>query len=147
VKRSKKPQLTADEIRSLFNCFDDDFKVLMIVIAVASLRIGEVLALWWEDFDPVRSSLNVMRTLWKTERGSTKTESSSATLHLPIAITNALRVHRACSANTAPTDYIFCWPDGRPYYEEYLLDKVLYPALKRAGIHRQKYTTGFHLFR
>jgi len=120
---------------------------LMIVIAVASLRIGEVLALWWEDFDPERSSLNVRHTLWKTERGSTKTESSSATLHLPIAVTNALRVHRACSANTAPTDYIFCWPDGRPYYEEYLLDKVLYPALKRAGIQRQRYSTGFHLFR
>lgn len=146
-RNHRKPQLNAEEIQHVFEHVPSEFKPLMLLIAVASLRIGELLGLWWEDFDEPRRLLHVRHTLWQKRRGSPKTEASVKSIPLPAIVVEALRLHRAQSVNIKPTDYIFGWPDGRPYYPQHLLKRVLHPALEQAGIARTKYMHGFHLFR
>src|SRR6185503_20019972 len=73
--------------------------------------------------------------------------SSKQIIELPAAVVTALKVHRARSGFTKPTDYIFCRNDGRPMSYGYLIEDVLRPALKAIGINRVPYMHGFHLFR
>jgi len=147
VKKTKKPRLTDEQIVTVLRCIPDEFKVLALVIAVTSMRIGEILALCWEDFDEARGELNVAHTLTKRKRQSAKTEESKKIVEIPAPIVLALSIHKMKSAYTRPADFIFCNQAGEPLYHWYALRRILRPALKAAGIERQPYLTGFHLFR
>jgi integrase len=146
-KKTRKPQLSSDQIITLLRCIPDDFRVLSLVIAVTSMRIGEILALNWVDFDESKGSLNIAYTLTKGKREDAKTEESKKVVEIPVPVVAALRIHRMKSAYTRPQDFIFCLESGAPLYPWYALRKIMRPALEGAGIERVPYLMGFHLFR
>ncbi len=147
-ERTHKPRLKAEEIRRVFECLTEPWqKVLLLVVAITSRRVGEVLALQWEDFDEVNAKLWVRHSLWRGQRLTPKTQASIKKIHLPSVLVVALKEHKMNSTFTAPDDFIFCRADGTPCDPDYLRRFVLYPALDAAGIEKGHRTHGFHLFR
>ena len=55
----------------------DEYKPLFVVIAVTGMRIGEVLALRWQDLDLDAKKLIVRHNLWRGQSGAPKTKASS----------------------------------------------------------------------
>src|ERR1044071_5841889 len=120
---------------------------LFLCMALTGLRVGELLGLRWRDIDFQNRRLTVMRTLWRKKLLTPKTEASKRTLHLPVALVEILKIQRHQSTWTAPDDFVFAKEDGAPLNADALRVNVLFPALEKAKIVRQKSTHGFHLFR
>ena len=146
-KPKKKPALHAREVRQVLDYIQDEYRPLFITIALTGLRIGELLALRWEDLDFMSRKLSIRHSLWQGTIGTTKTKASERTLHLPSILYDILLEHRQRSRFVEADDFIFCRADGTPHDPGHLRNKVLYPALEAAGIERDPRTHGFHLFR
>jgi integrase len=80
--------LAPEELRQLLNAScDDPFHPLLVLLGTAGLRVGEALALRWEDLDLDHGRLAVRRTL-QAQRGvgfvfgAPKTRTSNRTVVL-----------------------------------------------------------------
>ncbi len=143
----EKPSLVAEQIRQLLVEIPALWKPLFLCLALTGLRIGELLALRWQDIDWDSRKMTVTHALWRGQLESPKTEASIRALHLPETLHQALLIHRERSVFTGPQDFVFCRADGAPLDPGHLRENMLYPAMDRAGIKRSPRTHGFHLFR
>jgi integrase len=125
----------------------DEYKPLFVVTAVTGMRIGEVLALKWQDVDLDSKKLTVRHNLWRGQLGTPKTKASAKTRNLSDLLVTAFRIQRLRSRFTQPDDFIFTRRGGSPYDRDWLRESVLYPALDTADIERKPRQYGFHLFR
>jgi integrase len=110
------------------------------------LRLGELLALRWQDVDFLKNKIRVSHSLWNGELVSPKTEDSAASVPMKSALREALLRQRAQTSGQAD-GFVFCKADGTPHHPDVLRKDVLYPALDRLGIARRPRQTGFHCFR
>lgn len=145
--RTEKPALSAEQVRSVLQNVPDDYRVLFLCVALTGLRVGELLALRWQNIDLEGARLFVSHNLWRGRLVSPKTERSVRTLHLPGILADLLRHLKQGSRWTEAGDFVFCKIDGKPCDPDWLRKTVLYPALKLAGIPRISHAHGFHLFR
>lgn len=143
----EKPSLTPEQIRQVLEEIPAYWRPLFLCLAVTGLRIGELLALRWQDIDWDSKKVRITHALWRGQLESPKTEASIRTLHLPATLHQALLIHRGRSVFTEPQDFVFCRADGAPLDPGHLRENMLYPAMDRAGIKRSPRTHGFHLFR
>jgi hypothetical protein len=88
------------------------------------LRVGELLAIQWQNVDLQRRTLQVGHSLWKNQLISPKTKASARPIPLGHVLTGALASHRAQSACTGPADFVFCKPDGVPFNPDVLRKDV-----------------------
>lgn len=147
-EKKPKPVLSPDLIRQVILAAPPSYRVLLTTLAVTGLRIGELLALWWENIDLEAGTLTVTHTQWRHLRKAPKTRGSKRSLHLPPPLIQMLREHRDQSSFSAPTDYVFCGKDGAALSDRSLVSSVLHKALDAVGIKRdQPRAYGFHLFR
>src|SRR5215216_1688320 len=83
-QRKEKQVLTPDEVRRLLETVRGGrFEGVFYLCSLAGLRIGEALALRYEDVDLERGTIRVERTLHEGECSAPKTSSSRRTLSLP----------------------------------------------------------------
>jgi integrase len=143
----KKLALAPEQLREIIDNVAEEYRALFLTAAITGLRLGEVLGLQWADVDLLDRKLSVTHSLWRDELMKPKTEASVRTLHLPASLVDVLLSHRARSEFTNSSDFVFCKRDGSPLDPNYLRKKVLYPAMKQAGIVPQARTHGFHMFR
>jgi integrase len=143
----EKPALSAEEIRRIIEFTPANHKPLFSLLAITSLRIGEVLGLRWESVNFDTRKLAVTKSLWRGKLDVPKTEASVRKLHLPDVLIDVLLEHRHKSEFTGPEDYVFCKPDGSPLDPDHLRNQVLYPAMDAAKIERSSREYGFHIFR
>jgi integrase len=101
--------LAPGELRQLLNARGDDrLHPLLVLLATAGVRLGEALALRWEDLDLERGRLAVRRTL-QAQRGvglvfgAPKTRTSNRTVVLTKRALRALRDHRIREARRRDT--------------------------------------------
>lgn len=146
VERVEKPTLTPDQIRAVLRELEGQQRLLTLLVAITGKRIGEIMALRWQDFDPVRLQIEIRHTLYRGNLKRPKTESSKGGVKLPPVIAELLCAHRDQSAFQAPTDFIFCREDGRPLAQTALRSRLA-KAMDSAGIERVKGQHGFHAFR
>ncbi len=86
------------------------FEAVYVLGALCGLRIGEVLALRWEDLSD-RGTLQVRRTLWRGQVNQPKTTSSRRTITLPErALESLVRLRRTCDGS----GYLFSTSGGNP---------------------------------
>jgi hypothetical protein len=92
-----------------------DYTPLLRLVATLGLRIGEVLGLWWEDFDKDGGFLHVRRQ-WKRdyEYGPTKTPAGVRRLALPVALRDELIALRLRSNFSQDEHPIFASHNGTP---------------------------------
>src|SRR5215208_8494044 len=94
----EKDVLTADEVRRLLDAVKGDrFACAFYLCSLVGLRIGECLALRFQDIDLDQGTIRVERTLYNGECSVPKTQSSGRTLTLPQRALEALV--RLCDVN------------------------------------------------
>lgn len=124
----EKQWLQTKQIRCLFDATKEHrLHALWLTLVTTGLRIGEALALDWDDFDSDQRTLEVRRALQRqTGKGlvfvETKTEKSRRTVALPEFTAEALVQHKArqdehrrlLGPNWRGINLIFCTDDGAP---------------------------------
>jgi integrase len=143
----EKPVLSAEQVRKVIEAVADEYKPLFVVTAVTGMRIGEILALRWQDVDLDARKMTVRHNLWRGQLGTPKTKASAKTRNLSDLLVTAFRIQRLKSRFTQPDDFVFARRDGSPYDRDWLRESVLYPALDAVGVERKSRQHGFHLFR
>jgi integrase len=126
---------------------DDPFHPLLVLLGTAGLRLGEALALRWEDLDLDHGRLAVRRTL-QAQRGvglvfgAPKTRTSNRTMVLTKRALQALRHHRigeaerrATTAKWQDTGLVFTNRWGGPLHQS-RANQALARALERAALPR-----------
>lgn len=99
--------LNFEEADRFLAAADARWKPMLTIALRTGLRLGELLALKWEDIDLVAGRLVVRRTLWQGQEGSPK---GGRMREVPLSETAVatLKVHRHLRG-----DYVFCHEDGR----------------------------------
>ena len=143
----EKPILSAPMLKVLIDQVEEDFKLFVLIIAVGALRVGEALALRRFNFDARRQTLSVTHTLWNGQLQTPKTEASNRVLHLPDLLVGLFEAHLAKSEFKGASDFIFHRSDGSPFNQNHVREGVLYKAMEKVGIKREKGRYGFHILR
>lgn len=140
--------LTPDEYAALVKAIEADdthpayLGVLVRLIGSTGLRIGEALALKYEDLGD--DELRVRKSLRGGVRGDTKSTASRRTVPVPPDVVKALNVHRMASVPSSDGDRVFS-RHGKPLNAQNIVTQHLRPMLNAAGIARPG--IGFHALR
>lgn len=99
--------LTFEETDRFLRAAAPEWKAFLVTALKTGLRVGEMLALKWEDLDLVAGRLVVRRNLWRKEEGTPK---GGRTREVPLSAeaVETLKAHRHLKG-----PYVFCFPDGR----------------------------------
>ena len=142
-KRTSKPALSADQIRAVLRGVPHEYEALFLCVALTGLRVGELLALRWQDIDFIGSGLSVSHSLWRGQLVSPKTEASARIVHLPVILARLLLELKGKSRWTSDEDFVFCRIDGKPFDPDWLRKKVLHPRSRMPALHGFLTRTGF----
>jgi integrase len=126
--------LTPEQVKGLLETVHGSrYEAIIVLGATCALRIGEVLALRYEDLDLDEGTLSIRRTLWKGGVYPPKTPHSRRTLRLPAIALDTLRKH--AERHGEPTEgYLFATSNGTPIAPENFWRWGWKPALRKAGL-------------
>jgi integrase len=139
--------LEAIEFRALMLKLPQMMRVIGIVAATTGLRISEVLGLKWMDIYWKESQMNVTRSVADGVIGKCKTETSRRPVPIDMFTRDELLGWQREPCYAASEDWAFASArvGGKmPPWADTLLDRILQPAAKSAGIIKW---VGFHTFR
>jgi len=132
-QRTEENVLTADEVRRLLNAVRGErFECAFYLCSLVGLRIGECLALRYEDVDWECGTIRVERTLHEGECSAPKTSSSRRTLSLPQKALESLV--RLSEGRNNPRGYLFATASGKPVDVSNFYRWSWRPALRKAGL-------------
>jgi integrase len=143
----EKPVLSAEQVRKVIEAVAEEYKPLFVITAVTGMRIGEILALRWQDVDLDAKKMTVRHNLWRGQLGTPKTKASAKTRNLSDLLITAFLVQQLNSKFIQPDNFVFARRDGSSYDRDWLRERVLYPALDEVGVKHKPRQHGFHLFR
>ena len=94
-KRQKKIIiLTPDQFKSLVEALPVPLNLMVLVTGCLGLRVGEVLALHWEDIDWEEKTITIQRSFTHQQIDDVKTEASGAVLPLDETLLHILKEHK-----------------------------------------------------
>lgn len=138
VERDEPLFLEWPEVEELANTIDQRYRAMVMVGALAGLRVGEVCGLKVEDIDLLRRRLFVRRTVGNvngsTEAGRPKTEKSFRSVALPPVLVGELETHLGQLSDSGPDAWLFPSPKGGPIDSKNWNRRVWKPAAKAAGL-------------
>jgi integrase len=143
----KKVALTPQQLLQILDEVGEEYKPLLLTAMITGARLSEVRGLRWQDLDRESGNLWIRHAVWRQILQKPKTEASVRTLHIPRELVDVLCAHREQSKWAAEDDFMFARLDGTPYDADHLRRVVLYPAMDRCKISREKWRHGFHAFR
>jgi integrase len=128
------------ELRALLGELPDEWRLFFELLAHTGLRIGEAVALTWEDVDFAKRRVYVRRRLYRGRFDSPKSRYGRRAVPLSKGLTRRLAHARGTRPNEVPV-----FPSSRGGYLEpsNLMSRVLKPAARKAGVP----WAGFHTFR
>jgi len=144
-KRLTTPRvLTAVEFCDLLPHLKEPYRT-MVIVARVGLRVSEIVALQWGDFDFQNLTLLVQRSIVHGRMGAVKTEYARDFVPLDPQLASVLQDWRQRAPFKGETDWLFANPrTGRPYHQEEIQKKPLKKAAVAAGIGPE---IGWHTFR
>jgi integrase len=144
-RRLRQPRiLSQDQFWGLVNRLEDPFKTMVLTAQCLGLRISEVMALKWNDFDFEASTLRVQRGIVRGRVDEVKTEYSNDDLPLDCDLAKMLLRWRGKCTETREA-WVFPNPVTLwPYWQESVAMKQIKPAAEKAGLGRN---VGWHTFR
>ncbi len=117
---------------------------MVLVAGCLGLRVSEILALRWADFDFEGLTAMVQRSIVHGHVGDVKTEYSRDRVPLDPALVEALKQHKD-RWFSAPEGWLFANPvTGKPYYQEEIQKRHILKAAIAAGLGG---AIGWHTFR
>ena len=145
TKRLKTPRVLAPEqFDSLLPFIREPYRTMVLIAGCLGLRVSEIVALQWRDFDFSERSLLIQRSVVHGRVGDVKTEYSRDCVPLDTAVVEFLTQHRKGCVPT-PEGWLFANPvTGRPFHQEEIQKNHLRPAGVEAEIDGD---IGWHTFR
>ncbi|MHB1960620.1 MAG: tyrosine-type recombinase/integrase [Acidobacteriaceae bacterium] len=142
-RKRKKVILTPEQFQQLCTLLEEPYLTMVIVAMCLGLRVSEILALQWTDFDFEAGTLMITRGTVHGRIGRVKTEYSEDEMPLDPAFSEVLLKWRTlCPASEQ--DWVFPNPNtGGVWHSSVLQGEILVPAGKKIGIDR----LGWHMFR
>jgi integrase len=138
AKRTRVPEvLTVEEIGKLLGELADPWRTAVYVAVTTGLRVSELLALKWSDFDFAAGQIKLSRGIVRQQVGAMKTEASRKPVPLDAGLADVLLGWRGRCPYNQDADYIFASPDkdgSQPYWPTAGMEDHVRPAAKRAGI-------------
>jgi integrase len=129
------------EIETMLVELDSVAKVVVAVAAFVGLRLSELRAIRWGDFDG--ENIHVRRSVWRTIVGPTKTVESEASVPVVPFLQDMLKEFRG---DAQDSEYIFAGERrGGPLNLHNLAARVIRPAIERKGVDLN--WKGWHAFR
>ena len=145
TKRLEKPRILAlEEFRSLLPHIREPYQTMVLVAGCLGLRVSEIMALRWGDFDFEKFTLLVQRSIVDGRVGDVKTEYSRDEVPLdPLLAGSLLRYRDRCYPTSE--GWLFANPStGWPFYQGEIQKKHIRKAAVAAGISGR---VGWHTFR
>jgi len=136
--------LSFEETDRFLEATEPDWTAMLTTAIKTGLRIGELLALRWEDVDLVSGRFVVRRTLWNGQEGLPKGGRSREVPLCETALT-ALKRHRHLRSY-----YVFCGSDGSRLTHS-IVKSIVPRTCRRAGLakrvtwHDLRHTFASHL--
>jgi len=132
--------LTFEETERFLRAAAPEWRTFLVVALKTGLRVGELLALRWEDLDLVAAKLDVRRTLWNGQEGTPK-GGRNRTVFLSGEAAAALKAHRHLRG-----PHVFCDAAGTRLTHSEVKD-VVPRTCKKAGLSKRITTHGLrHTF-
>ena len=129
VSRTEIAPLDARQMKTLLNAAEGtELYALWVLLATTGLRIGEALALRWDDMDLETRTMRVNKTVFRNEVSQPKTSSSRRTVKLSRLAVGALRHHRRKGS------FVFSTGTGRPINVSNLRNRDWKKLLGCAGL-------------
>jgi integrase len=141
--RRKKMILTPEQFQEICERLDEPFRTMVVIAMCLGLRVSEILALKWVDFDFEDGTLMITRGTVHARIGRVKTEYSEDEMPLHPTFAEILLAWQArCSASQE--GWVFPNPNtGGVWHASVLQGDILVPVGRELGIER----LGWHTFR
>jgi len=141
--RRKKLIITPGQFQQICERLDEPFRTMVVVAMCLGLRVSEILALKWSDFDFEEGTLMITRGTVHARIGRVKTEYSEDEMPLHPAFAEILLTWQTmCPASEE--GWVFPNPNtGGVWHASVLQGDILVPLGKEVGIER----LGWHTFR
>jgi integrase len=145
-KRLKRPRvLDVGQFFELLKHLGEPYRTMVLVAQCLGLRVSEILALQWGDFNFENRSVLVQRSVVGGRVDDVKTEYSRDDVPLDARLAEVLLHWRSVSIFPRDEDWLFANPvTGRPYHQESLQKSQIKRAAKLAGLGEE---IGWHTFR
>jgi integrase len=145
----KPKALTEAELRAFLDALPGEWRLFFEFLAQTGLRIGEAIALTWNDLDPEQRRLHVRRRIYRGRSDTPKSRYGRRTIPLTPSMTAALGAQRGSAADEAP---LFPSQIGSHLDPAKVFTRILKPAAGKAGVpwagfHTLRHTCGTMLFR
>jgi integrase len=145
IKRLKQPRvLSYVEFWTLLSFLCDPYRTMVLVAQCLGLRVSEVMALQWSDFDFPRLTVRVQRDIVHGRVDEVKTEYSNDDLPLDSDFA-AVMLNWKARCPATPEGWVF--PNletSKPYWQDGVRKDHIQPAGLKAGLGRN---IGWHTFR
>jgi integrase len=131
--------LARSEIEALLRAVPDDRlgptdRTLYLTATMAGLRMGELVALRWQDVDWIAGVVRIRRTYTRGQFGTPKSRRSTRAVPVADRLAGELERHFQRSAYQADEDLVFGHPDTGGPYDPSKMRKRFKGALKAAGL-------------
>lgn len=145
TKRLEKPAIiTTDQFQRILSHLKEPYRMMVLLAGCLGLRVSEIMALKWEDFDFQSSTLLVQRSIVHGRVDMVKTEYSYDRIPVDEMLKDKLLEFRATHIQSAD-GWLFANPvTGRPFHQEEIQKKRLRKAGEAAGVGQG---IGWHTFR
>lgn len=134
--------LSKVDVRSLFEAGVGQGKVLLMAASMTGMRMGEILAMRWDNLDLDRGVYEIDESFSADEVDSPKTESSHRLVEFPEKLIEALRQHKAeqeqrrlkMNGKYQDNGLVFATELGTLINPSNLRNRIFYPARKKANL-------------
>jgi len=135
--------ITPEQFKAIVDALPKPYSLMVLVCGVMGLRVSEMLALKWTDFNFDERTLAINRVFTHNQiQASPKSDASSSTLPVYDELIDSLQAWRTQQEHDF--DYVFASPrTAGPYSPSTILTDYLKPAAKKQGIAG----LGWHTFR
>jgi integrase len=128
----EKPVIAPEKIRELLDALPEPARSLAWLLVLTGLRIGELLALCWQDIDLEHGFLRVRRTVYDGHFDEPKTPRSKRTVPLGAKSIEILAARKPAVVD--PDALVFATRAGTAFDRHNLINHQFKPTCKRLGL-------------
>ncbi len=146
VERPEPDFLEPEEIRRLIEATEERHRALIMFACLTGARQSEILGLRWGDLDLEEGRAYIRQVLQGGKFYPPKSRAGRRVIDLPPVLVEELKVHRlrqAVELEENPHDLVFTTSLGTPMDKRNVTQRILEPALRKAGLRK----VGFHALR
>lgn len=132
-----------DEARKIIALATEPYRTMFAIAGMTGLRPGEVMGLQKGDLDFDQHVIHVRRSSWLGRLQTVKSKASRAPVVMSVALSTLLKEYLATTWKANPDGFLFLNSRSRPFSQNYIVQKKLWPLLDALSIPR----CGLHAFR